>query len=114
MQQKLTQTSQQLKPLKDNLKPFKKEKKALEFEVNEIEKRYKQLKTKHQYVLKTLENKCSYWILVDELLLKIRLINNSTNNLILIKPNSDTLADKYLEAVLKHLKVNFFNLFFQK
>jgi len=104
MQQKLSQASQQLKPLKDNLKPFKKEKKALESEVNEIEKRYKQLKTKHQSVLKILENKCSYWIMVDELLLKIRLINNSTNNLILIKPNSDTLADKYLEAIWKHLK----------
>lgn len=112
IQQELTQASQQLKPLKDNLKLFKKDKKSLESEVNEVEKRYKQLKTKHQSVLKTLENKCTYWIMVDELLLKIRLKNNYINNLILIKPNSDTLADKHLEAVSKHLKVNIFNLFF--
>lgn len=106
MQQKLSSTSQQLKQLKDGLKHFKKDRKSLESEVNEVEKRYKQLKTKHQSVLKTLENKCNYWTMVDELLLKIRIKNNHTNNLTIIPLDSDTLADKHLEAILKHLKVN--------
>lgn len=112
IQQELTDASHQLKQLKDSLKPFKKDKKTLESEVNDVEKQYKQLKTKHQNVFKILENKCTYWIMVDELLLKIRLKHNYLSNLILIKPNSDTLVDKHLEAVSKHLKVNIFNLLF--
>lgn len=110
MQQTLLSTSQQLKHLKENLKLFKKEKKTMEFEVNEIEKQYKQLKTKHQGVLKTLENKCTYWITVDELLLKMRTKSNHISNLTLITPDSNALADKHLEAVLKHLKVNISDL----
>jgi len=106
MQQTMTLTSQQLKQLKDGLKHFKKDRKTLEFEVNEVEKRYKQLKTKHQSVLKTLENKSNYWAMVDELLLKIRIKNNHINNLTLISLDSDTLVGKHLEAILKHLKVN--------
>jgi len=111
IQQILLSTSQQLKQIKDNLKQFKKDRKQLESEVNEIEKRYKQLKTKHQSLMKTLENKITYWTLVDDLLLKIRIKNNCINNLTLITPNSYTLVDKYLEAVLKHLKVNISNLY---
>lgn len=106
IQQTLQSTSQQLKQLKDSLKFFKKDRKTLESELNETEKRLKQLKSKHQNVLKVLENECSYWTIVDELLLKIRIKNNQINNLIIITPNSDTLASKQLEAVLKHLKVN--------
>lgn len=92
------------------MKSFKKERKTLESEVNEIEKRYKQLKTKHQGVLKTLENKCTYWITVDELLLKIRTKSNHISNLTAITPDSNVLADKHLEAMLRHLKVNILNL----
>lgn len=99
-------TSQEVKQLKDSLKPFKKERKALESEVNEIEKRHKLLKTKHQKILKHLENKCTYWTMVDELLLKIRTRNNYVNISSSIKPDSDNLTEKYLEAALKHLKVN--------
>jgi len=106
MQQTLSSISQQLKQLKDGLKHFKKDRKSLESEVNEVEKQYKQLKTKHQSVLKTLENKCNYWTMVDELLLKIRIKNNHINNLTIIPLDSDTLAGKHLEAILKHLKVN--------
>lgn len=104
----LSLTSQKLKQLKDCLRPFKRERKTLESEVNEIEKRYKQLKTKHQNVLRIVENKCTYWTIVDELLLKIRIKNNHINNLIAIAPDADTLAEKKLEVVLKHLKVNIF------
>lgn len=106
IQQSLQSNSQNLKHLKDNLKHFKKDRKSLESEINEVEKRYKQLKTKHQNVLKTLENRCAYWTLIDEILLKIRLKNSYTNNAIQITLDSDILADKNLEAVLKHLKVN--------
>lgn len=98
--------SQQFKQFKDNLKYFKKDRKTLECELNETEKRFKQLKSKHQNVYKTLENGCVYWKTIDELLLKIRIKNNHVNNLILITPSSHTLADKHLEAVLRHLKVN--------
>jgi len=108
IQQTLSSAPQQLKQLKDGLRSFKRERKTLESEVNEVEKRYKQLKTKHQNVLKTVENKCTYWTMVDELLLKIRIKNNHINNSIAIAPDADTFADKYLEAVLKHLKVNIF------
>jgi len=110
IQQTLSLISQQLKQLKDSLKHFKKDRKILESEVNEVEKRYKQLKTKHQSALKMLENKCNYWTMVDELLLKIRIKNNYINNLILIPSNSDTLAGKHLEAILKHLKVHISNV----
>lgn len=106
IQQALGSTSQQLKQLKESLKPFKKDKKSLENEVNEIEKRYKQLKVKHQNMQKTFENKYTYWIMIDELLLKIRTKYNHVNNLTQITPDAETLADKRLEAVLKHLKVN--------
>lgn len=105
MQQTLSSTSQQLKQLKDSLKHFKKDRKTLESEVNEVEKRYKQLKTKHQSTLKTFENKCNYWTMVDDLLLKIIIKNNHVNNLTIIPSDSDTLAGKHLEAILKHLKV---------
>ncbi|XP_026810785.1 uncharacterized protein LOC113552228 [Rhopalosiphum maidis] len=104
MQQMLSSTSQQLKQLKDSLKHFKKDRKTLESEVNEVEKRYKQLKTKHQSALKTFENKCNYWTMVDDLLLKIIIKNNHVNNLTIIPSDSDTLAGKHLEAILKHLK----------
>jgi len=110
MQQTLSSISQQLKQLKDRLKHFKKDRKSLESEVNEVEKQYKLLKTKHQSVLKTLENKCNYWTMVDELLLKIRIKNNHINNLAIIPLDSDTLASKHLEAILKHLKVNISNV----
>lgn len=110
IQQSLSLASQQLKQLKDNLKPFKKDRKTLESEVSEIEKRYKQLKTKHQNSLKTLENKCNYWIMIDELLLKIRTKYNNVNNLTQITPDAETIVDKHLEAVLKHLKVNIPNI----
>jgi len=110
MQKTLSSTSQQLKQLKDGLRHFKKDKKSLESEVNEVEKQYKQLKTKHQSVLKTLENKCNYWTMVDELLLKIRIKNNHIDNLTIIPLDSDTLAGKHLEAILKHLKVNILNV----
>jgi len=110
IQQTLSLTSQQLKQLKDSLKHFKKDRKILESEVNEVEKRYKQLKTKHQNALKMMENKCNYWTMVDELLLKIRIKNNHINNLILIPSNSDTLAGKHLETILKHLKVHISNV----
>lgn len=108
-QQTLTLTSQQLKQLKNDLRPFKKNRKTLESDFNDIEKQYKQLKLKHQNILKTLENKCTYSIMVDELLIKIRIKNNHINNLTMITPNADTLADKNIEAVLKHLKVNISN-----
>lgn len=107
MQQTLSLSSQQLKQLKDSLKHFKKDRKSLETEVNEVEKRYKQLKTKHQSVFKTLENKCNYWTMVDELLLRIRIKNNHISNLTLLSPDSDILAGKHLEAILKHIKVNY-------
>lgn len=109
IQKTLSLTSQELKNLKDSIKPYKKERKSLESEINEIEKRYKQLKTKHQHLHKTLENKCNYWLTVDELLLKIRTKNNHINDLIVITPDSDILANKHLEAVLKNLKVIVFN-----
>jgi len=112
IQQTLSLTSQQLKQLKDGLKHFKKDRKSLESNVNEVEKRYKQLKTKHQNVLKTLENKCNYWTMIDELLLKIRVKNNHINNLTIIPLDSDTLAGKHLETILKHLKVNILNILF--
>lgn len=110
MQNTLSSTSQQLKQLKDGLRHFKRDKKSLEFEVNEVEKQYKQLKTKHQSVLKTLENKCNYWTMIDELLLKFRIKNNHIDNLTIIPLDSDTLAGKHLEAILKHLKVNIVNV----
>lgn len=110
MQNTLSSTSQQLKQLKDGLRHFKRDKKSLEFEVNEVEKQYKQLKTKHQSVLKMLENKCNYWTMVDELLLKIRIKNNHIDNLTIIPLDSDTLTGKHLEAILKHLKVNILNV----
>lgn len=107
VQQTLLETGQQLKRLKDGgLKAFKKDRKVLENELNETEKRYKQLKPKHQNMLKTLENKNSYWTSVGELSLKIRTKNNYINNLMLITPDSDTLRDKNIEAMLKHLKVS--------
>lgn len=112
IQKTLLLTSQELKRLKDNMKLFKKERKTLESELNEIEKRYKQLKTKHQHLHKTLENKCNYWITVDELLLKLRTKTNNVNDLIEITPDSDILTNKYMEAVLKNLKVIISNYLF--
>lgn len=99
-------TSQNLKQLKESLKHFKKEKKTLESEINEIEKQYKQLNTKHQIILKTLENKCTYWTTVDELLLKIKMKCDYINNLTLNVRDSDILSDKHLETLMKYLKVN--------
>lgn len=109
--QTLTVTSQQLKQLKDNLKPFKNDRKILESEVNDIEKQYKQLKAKHQNMFKTLESKCTYWTMIDELLLKIRTMYNHVNNLMQITPNSETIVNKNLESLLKHLKVNILNMY---
>lgn len=111
IQQTLVSASQQLKQLKDNLKSFKKDRKTLESEMNEVEKRFKQIKIKHQNSLKTLENKCNYWIMIDELLLKIRTKYNNVNNLMQITPDAETIVDKHLETVLKHLKVNIKNIF---
>lgn len=106
MQQKLLSTSQQLKQLKENLKYFKKEKKSLESEMNEIEKQLKQLKTKHENIFKTLEFKCTYWVTVDETLLKMRIKCDHISNLALITKNSDILTDQHLEYAAKYLKVN--------
>lgn len=109
IQQTLLLISQELKKLKDNMKLFKKERKTLESEVNEIEKRHKQLKTKHQNLHKTLENKCNYWMTVDELLLKIRTKNNQINVLTVITLDSNVLTNKHqLEGMLKNLKVNIY------
>lgn len=110
LQQTISLTSQQLKQLKDGLRHFKKDRKTLEFDVNNIEKRYKQQKSRHQNLLKTLENNCTYWIMVEELLLKIRIKNNHINNFTLITPGADMLVDKNLEAVMKHFKVNISNM----
>lgn len=114
LQQTISLASQQLKQLKDDLRNFKKDRKILESNVNDIEKRYKQLKSKHQNLLKTLENNCTYWIMVEELLLKIQIKNNHINNFTLITPDADTLIDKNLESVLKHLKVNISNFLFRE
>lgn len=102
----MSTTSQQLKQLKDDLKPHKKDRKSLELEVNDAERLYKQLKTKHQKVLKNLESKCTYWTMADELLLKIKTKSNCINYSSAITINSNTLEVKNLEAVVKHLKVN--------
>lgn len=99
-------TSQQFKQLKESLKPFKKEKKTLESEMNEIEKQFKQLKTTHQSVLKTMEFKCTFWITIDETLLKMKIKRDHITNLTQITKDTDNLTDKYLESVLKYLKVN--------
>lgn len=108
LQQTISLTFQQLtnKQLKEGLRHFKKDRKTLESDMNDIEKRYKQLKSKHQNLFKTLESNCTYWIMVEELLLKIRIKNNHINNFTLITPAADMFVDKNLEAVLKHLKVN--------